>query len=811
LKAAIFVDAAGFGQFNMYSYTHDSETGGLLLNSTPTGRISKEPRPVYAQELNILGFDAFWEYDEQNEVPYLWAEHNEYYYRGKLVAKLKGGDLRVKPEIEILAELPHKRGVAAKLQPVDLPLMIEKNSELLEVIEKVTLKLIFDTYKRYNKKLDVFYVAFSGGKDSLVLLNLVKKALSKEQFIVVFGDTGMEFPDTEETVKKIEKQCRKDGIVFLRAKSVYPPQESWELFGHPSRRIRWCCSVHKSVPQNLILRKFLKKNDYTGLAFVGVRNFESFARSKYDYESYSAKLTGQRTLNPILPWTSAEIWLYIYAENVLLNESYKKGIARVGCLFCPMGGNKADFLQYVSYTSQVTKYIDIIKKSYQREPKTFDDYINKGYWRARRNGVELIQSPFFNIHYKEKIDQTDFIIEVIESATDWQEWIKPLGKLVARSKKKRKNSTEKEYLLLFEDKQYEFSVLLKEQDNLYPNHVLDSGYSVRIAEKMLKDNPSFAKLFKYVFRKAAYCVGCQLCSSNCRFGCISFENGLTVNCKHCGDKSCFNVEDGCLVANSLRTPQGDKKMTEKIVGINCFLNLVPKTEWINEFFQKKNDFWNNNNLNYPQIRTLKKLLVDSNLIDKKGNTTKTVGVIEKIGFTNATAWGIILSQFAYNPQIEWYIKNLDIDVNYPSDNVLNLLLLETTQNNAGSVLRAFSHFMENQLGTVLNFGSVSKKDKITYLRRNRCVVEDARVVLYSLYIYAKKSGNYQFRLSDLFEKREDALSPIQIFGLNRDTMEKMLLGLTNSYPKFINATFTHDLEKITLSEEKTSDNVLTLF
>ena len=39
----------------MYSYTWDEETGGLLLNSSPL-QFSKEPRPVFSEELDILGF-----------------------------------------------------------------------------------------------------------------------------------------------------------------------------------------------------------------------------------------------------------------------------------------------------------------------------------------------------------------------------------------------------------------------------------------------------------------------------------------------------------------------------------------------------------------------------------------------------------------------------------------------------------------------------------------------------------------------------------------------------------------------------------
>lgn len=80
----------------MYSYTWDFETGGLLLNSSPL-QFSKEPRPVYYQELDILGFDRFWKYAKDDSAPYMWAEANNYYYRGKLVAQTKGGASFIAP------------------------------------------------------------------------------------------------------------------------------------------------------------------------------------------------------------------------------------------------------------------------------------------------------------------------------------------------------------------------------------------------------------------------------------------------------------------------------------------------------------------------------------------------------------------------------------------------------------------------------------------------------------------------------------------------------------------------------------------
>lgn len=61
----------------MYSYTHDPETGGILLNDFPA-YYSKEARPVYAGELGILGFNKYWQYEPQLDVPYMWAESNTY-------------------------------------------------------------------------------------------------------------------------------------------------------------------------------------------------------------------------------------------------------------------------------------------------------------------------------------------------------------------------------------------------------------------------------------------------------------------------------------------------------------------------------------------------------------------------------------------------------------------------------------------------------------------------------------------------------------------------------------------------------------
>jgi len=67
----------------MYSFSHDCGTGGRL-NFSPY-QMSKEPRPVYASELDMLRFCKYWQYERQNDVPHLWSKGNKYGYRGRLV------------------------------------------------------------------------------------------------------------------------------------------------------------------------------------------------------------------------------------------------------------------------------------------------------------------------------------------------------------------------------------------------------------------------------------------------------------------------------------------------------------------------------------------------------------------------------------------------------------------------------------------------------------------------------------------------------------------------------------------------------
>ena len=265
--------------------------------------------------------------------------------------------------------------------------MSAKNFDIMENLRQFTIKRIYNYWQRMKGRLDCFHVAFSGGKDSVVLLDLVKQALPKSAFIVVFGDTRMEFPDTYKVIDEVEKRCVDEGIEFYRAASEKLPEETWKLFGPPSSILRWCCSVHKAAPQTLKIREILGKPNFVGADFVGVRAQESLKRSSYYVENIGMKQRGQYSHNSILEWSSAEIWLYIFMNNLPINETYKKGNARAGCLLCPMTSGRANFFRTNAYSDEVEKFVDYIREAVT--DKDIDSYISNGGWINRRNGRDL--------------------------------------------------------------------------------------------------------------------------------------------------------------------------------------------------------------------------------------------------------------------------------------------------------------------------------------------------------------------------------------------------------------------------------------
>lgn len=776
----------------MYSYKWDEETGGILLNTTPL-LFSKEPRPVYYQELDILGFDKFWKYEKDDSYPYMWAEANNYFYFGRKVAKIKGGSLYTAPEIEIIED-PEPNG--SRLKFVNIELMIKKNEVIMEALVKETIKKAYNTYEKYKNKVDIFHVSFSGGKDSIVALDIIQRALPHNEFKVVFGDTGMELPDTYKTVDIVEQQCKEKKIDFIRAKSDFSPIESWKLIGPPSVTIRWCCSVHKTAPQLLALRNLLGKPDFKEMAFVGVRADESLRRSGYDYVSMGTKHKGQYSCNPILEWSSAEVYLYIFMQNLYLNESYKKGNSRAGCIMCPMAGARNDFLLYSNYPKTAQPYIDLIK-SLNESDKTnkakLNSYLVNGGWNARKNGRDISISKK---DYDEIKKGNLLTIKFVDSTNNWKQWIKTLGYLI--------ENNNYNYSIKTDDYTYHFRV---EKQNNYS--FLSMDFSSQ------KYDAVFLKKFKQVFRKSHYCVSCRVCEANCRFGYISFENGnvkISDDCKKC--KQCHEIDGGCVVYKSLWLPKGLGKMNNK--SIDCYAGHAPKMDWFEQFVDLGEDFSTENRLGKNQLPNFKCFLKHSGILTNDNEETLLCKMLRKNGIYDNNIWALMFVNLAYTPQINWFIKHTKFMIPYTQKEFVDMIInFGASKSASTSVPNSFKRISALPISE-LGFGQIidtSKNNGYT-LARTPWLDPEPLVILYSLYKYAEACGDYyQFTLTRLLNHEIDSngVSPTEIFGLDKDTMERILKGLSVNYPEFINASFSLDLDNITLRNDKNSQDVLTLF
>ena len=251
--------------------------------------------------------------------------------------------------------------------------------------------------------------------------------------------------------------------------------------------------------------------------------------------------------------------------------------------------------------------------------------------------------------------------------------------------------------------------------------------------------------------------------------------------------------------------------------LNAFSNHAPKPEWLKEFFDAPDSFMKENTLGKNQFDFYRRFLYDAELVDRKNKTaTDFTELVKKIGWNTATAWGLILVNLTYNNlQMRWYVENLPINAG------MQRALVETKLSDVGvskgnilSIINAFKRLCEIPLGTELNFGTTTSDGKnLSTLTRTKAKVDDGRVILYALYKFAEASdGWYQFNLSRLMSDSDSAgVSPVKIFGIEREEMQQFLNGLSANYPDFISATFTHDLEKISLVAEKTSQDVLKLF
>lgn len=193
--------------------------------------------------------------------------------------------------------------------------------------EKIGLsqKIIKKAVKKWEPNIAV---AWTGGKDSTVLLHLIKKTFGKIPIKVYFGDTTQHFKEVYQFRDKLKKKWNLQ-IIVGKPKKPYK-----EVKGNRER----CCHVLKTQP----LIRTIKEQKWKAF-MVGIRWDEQTARSHEKYLS-SRKNPKHTRVHPLLHWTEKDIWEYIKKYNVPINPLYEKGFRSIGCKPCtqPQGGKIGD-------------------------------------------------------------------------------------------------------------------------------------------------------------------------------------------------------------------------------------------------------------------------------------------------------------------------------------------------------------------------------------------------------------------------------------------------------------------------------------
>ena len=212
---------------------------------------------------------------------------------------------------------------------------------------KLSKKVISQTFNRFDS-VDLA-IAATGGKDSTLMLWLIKQVVEKEKLVfpkVVFIDEGDVFKETLRFIKKLAKDWRfklsvtHNHDVSSKVKKIGDVVEVTDLdsvnrkelkkLGFKGRKFAFEPEslIGNHLMKTVALNMWLKENKKRVL-FVGVRWDEQKARSKDDF-SRQVDSPDHFRIEPILHISEKEVWEIIREEKIPFVSLYQKGYRSLG-------------------------------------------------------------------------------------------------------------------------------------------------------------------------------------------------------------------------------------------------------------------------------------------------------------------------------------------------------------------------------------------------------------------------------------------------------------------------------------------------
>ena len=416
------------------------------------------------------------------------------------------------------------------------------NQEYFNQIRFEALNFVLEVAERYP---DIpKYISFSGGKDSTVQSDIVRKSMGDASIPHIFCNTTLEYPFTLDYVKRVRK---KSSSMVL--KTVQNTEHDFygvcDDIGVPSHGKRWCCTIFKTgVISKAIKRLFGSQKT---IYFNGLRRSESKTRSNYERintVSKGQKIQNQIGVSPILNWSDFDVWLYILSEKIDFNEAYKLGFNRAGCWCCPNTNKRNEVLSRIYMSQEASKWDNyLLDFAYKTGVDNPEKYIKEGLWKTKHGGAGLKSSKDLNIGKKEcTSDENAKVYKLTKEINDeFYTMFIPFGKVCKSLGRK----------MLYE-------TLVIRNGNPIISIQIRSNFEVKITTIKVKDHNLVHRKIYYQLLKFNLCRRCYKCESACPRKAISVQNDQYIIdeelCNHC--LSCTEtkyVSEGCLMKQYLRT------------------------------------------------------------------------------------------------------------------------------------------------------------------------------------------------------------------------------------------------------------------